>query len=100
MRWSLVALVLFASVAEAGAPRKLLLLAQGPDGHPPQTHEYEQGLKLLQRLLKAVPELDVTLVRADEPWAEGPELLAKADGAVLFLSEGAKWLRRDPKRLE
>jgi Trehalose utilisation len=100
MRWSLLALILFASVAEAGAPRKLLLLAQGPDGHPPQTHEYEQGLKLLQRLLKTVPELDVTLVRADEPWSEGPELLAKADGAVLFLSEGAKWLRRDPKRLE
>ena len=89
---------LLGSPALAG-PKKLLLLYQGPDGHPKETHEYELGLKLLHKLLDKTPGLDVTLARADEPWREGPELLAKADGAVLFLSEGARWLSNDPQRL-
>jgi hypothetical protein len=89
-----------ASAVQAGSPKKLLLLAQGPDGHPPQTHEYVAGLKVLQILLQKVPDLETTLVLADEPWREGPELLARADGAVVFLSEGARWLHQDPKRLE
>src|SRR5262245_39014156 len=83
----------------AGGPKKLVLLSQGPDGHPPETHEYDAGLKILHKLLAKTSKLDVTLVKADEPWRDGPELLAKADGAVLFLSEGAKWLSNDPKRL-
>src|ERR1041384_4593776 len=83
----------------AGGPKNLLLLSQGPDGHPPKTHEYDAGQKILQQLLAKVPGVKTTLVRADEPWREGPELLAKADGAVVFLSEGAKWLSNDPKRL-
>src|SRR5260370_13880157 len=89
-----------AGPAWADPPRKVLLLYQGPDGHPPQTHEYEQGMKILHQLLQKVPELETTLVRADEPWKDGPALLAKADGAVLFLSEGASWLSRDKQRLE
>jgi type 1 glutamine amidotransferase len=88
------------SPADAQAPKKLLLLAQGPDGHPPETHEYKLGQQILQKLLAKTPGLQTTVVYADEPWREGPELLAKADGAVLFLSEGAKWLHQDPKRLE
>src|SRR5581483_7732629 len=40
-----------------------------------------------------------TLVKADEPWRDGPDLLDQADGAVIFLSEGAKWLSQDPRRL-
>src|SRR5437868_6664162 len=31
--------------------RRVLLLYQGPDGHPAQTHEYELGMKVLQKLL-------------------------------------------------
>lgn len=88
------------SLVEAGAPKKLVLLAQKPDGHPPLTHEYEPGLRILQTLLGKVPGLQTTLVRADEPWRKGPEVLKDADGAVVFLSEGAHWLRQDPKRLE
>jgi len=86
--------------AMADPPRKVLLLYQGPDGHPPQTHEYELGMKLLHKMLEKVPDLETTLVKADEPWKDGPELLAKADGAVLFLSEGAAWLNRDKDRLK
>jgi hypothetical protein len=99
-RWLSLALCFtaFAGPAWADPPRKVLLLYQGPDGHPAQTHEYELGMKVLHKLLEKVPELETTLVKADEPWKEGPALLDKADGAVLFLSEGAGWLSRDPLR--
>jgi type 1 glutamine amidotransferase len=58
------------------------------------------GLKVLAKCLKDVPGLEITTVRADEPWKEGPELMARADGVVLFLSEGARWMNHDPKRRE
>lgn len=79
---------------------KLLLVGSGPDGHPAQTHEYMAGLKILVKCLKDVPGLEITTVRADEPWRDGPELIARADGVVLFLSEGARWMSHDPKRHE
>lgn len=90
---------LLASPGLAEAPKKLLLVGQGPDGHPAQTHEYLAGVNLLARLLAKTPGLEVTVVKADEPWREGPELLAKADGVVLFVSEGGKWMHDDPQRL-
>ena len=84
-----------------GAPSmKLLLVGSGPDGHPPQSHEYMAGLKILAKCLRIAPGLEITTVRADEPWKDGPELLARADGVVLFLSEGARWINHDPKRRE
>lgn len=95
---SLLALCLTSTVLAADAPRKLLLLGQGPDGHPPQTHEYLAGLRVLRTCLRPVPGVEVTLLRADEPWKEGPELIERADGVVLFLSEGAKWLSHDLRR--
>jgi type 1 glutamine amidotransferase len=95
-----VAFLLAAVPAYAAPPKRLLLFAQGPDGHPPQTHEYVLGLEILQKSLAKVPDLDITLARADEPWRDGPALLAKADGAVVFLSEGAKWLQNNPERLK
>jgi type 1 glutamine amidotransferase len=53
---------------------------------------------VLAKCLSSVPGLEITQVRADGDWPEGPELLAKADGVVLFVSEGAKWLNSDPAR--
>ena len=88
------------SAAAADPPKRLLLLSQKPDGHPPGTHEYAPGQRLLAALLKDVPGLQVEVVAADGDWPEGPELLAKADGAVLFVSEGAKWVNADPRRYE
>jgi type 1 glutamine amidotransferase len=90
----------FCTVAAAEAPKRVLLVGQGPDGHPPQTHEYVAGLKILRRCLQPVAGLETALVRADEPWKEGPELLERADCVVLFLCEGAKWMQQDAKRLD
>lgn len=79
--------------------RRVLLLGQKPDGHPAGTHEYMAGVKLLATLLGRVEGVQPIVVQADDPWTEGPELLDGADGAVLYLSEGAKWLQQDPERL-
>jgi type 1 glutamine amidotransferase len=93
--------LLLASAADAKTPgKRLLLLGQGPDGHPPQSHEYLAGLKILAACLRDTPELEVSLVRADEPWTEGPKLLREADGVVIFLAQGAHWVQADPRRLD
>jgi hypothetical protein len=90
-----------AFAAEPAAPTKrLLLLGQKPDGHPVGTHEYMPGQRILKDILERVPGLTVEIVQADDPWTDGPELLAKADGVVLFVSEGAKWISADPRRYE
>ena len=89
-----------ASSAAAEAPLKLLLIGQGPDGHPPTTHEYMAGLKVLAKCLEPVKGVEVTTVRADDPWKEGPELIGRSDGVVVFLAEGARWLAQDAKRQE
>jgi type 1 glutamine amidotransferase len=95
-----VAFVLSVLPADAGeAKKRVLLLWQSPDGHPKETHEYQLGQKILKRELDKFAGIETTLVNVDDPWKQGPELLAKADGVVLFISEGAKWLNADPKRL-
>jgi hypothetical protein len=96
-----VALLLAVSAttsADDGPAKRLLMLSQGPDGHPAGTHEYIAGQRVLARCLSQVPGLEISHARADGDWPEGPELLAKANGVVVFVSEGAKWLNADPKR--
>ena len=94
---SLLLIGIIYGTAEA-APKRLLLVSQGPDGHLPGTHEYVAGQKVIAELLAQVPGLEVTTSFADAQWVEGPELLAKCDGVVLFLSEGGKWMNADPRR--
>lgn len=86
------------ALADPPAAKRLLLLAQKPDGHPVGTHEYAAGQRVLAKCLSTVPGLKIAIVNADGEWPEGPDLLAKADAAVLFVSEGAKWLNSDPAR--
>ena len=86
------------TLADEAAPKRLLLLSQGPDRHPKGTHEYVAGQRVLAKCLSSVPKLEISQARADGDWPEGPALLAKTDGVVLFVSEGAKWLNADPKR--
>ncbi|QDU26510.1 Trehalose utilization [Anatilimnocola aggregata] len=102
VRHSLIALSFclfsFAAIAADKAPQQLLLLSQKPDGHPAATHEYEPGQKVLAKLLRDVPQLEISLVRADGDWTDGPAIIDKADHCVLFVSEGAKWVNNDPAR--
>lgn len=101
----LVALALLGfalSAAQADEPahaKRLLLLGQGPDGHPAATHEYLSGLRILKKCLDRVPGLESQIVAADEPFRTGPELIDRADGVVIFLAEGAKWIQQDEARL-
>lgn len=89
-----------AGVHSGEAPlRRVLLIGQGPDNHPWSTHEYMAGVELLARGLQQQDGLQVIVTRADEPWADGPELLDNADAAVVFVSQGAQWLQNDPQRL-
>ncbi|MBI3864029.1 MAG: ThuA domain-containing protein [Planctomycetia bacterium] len=96
---ALLVIVLTCGFASAVEPKRVLLLGQGPDGHPFKTHEYLAGLAVVKKCLDQVGGLRAEIVPADEPFAAGPELLDRADGAVLFLSEGAKWIQQDAERL-
>jgi hypothetical protein len=87
-------------VLAAEPVKTLMLLGQKPDGHPAGTHEYLAAQRILAALLKDVPGLKTEIVAGNDPWSEGPELLAKVDGVVLFVSEGAKWIQADPRRYE
>lgn len=81
-------------------PQRLLLVGQSPDDHRPSTHEYMAGIRQIRSLLQDTQRLDMQLVKADDPWNEGPDLLARADGAVLMVSEGARWIQSDAARHE
>ena len=86
--------------ASNARPQRLLLIGQGPDGsHKPTTHEYFAGVNLLARLMRDQPNLETIVVNASGDWRDGPQLLARADAAVIFVSEGAKWLSADAARL-
>jgi len=80
--------------------RRVLLIGQGPDGHPFSTHEYMAGVRLLEHVLQPIAGLQPLVVRADGPWSRGPELLDGAHCVVLFVSEGARWIRQDRQRLQ
>lgn len=96
---SLTLVFLPALSAAADKPQRLLLIGQAPDGHPPGTHEYRAAASLFSKMLAPMDRLQTIAVSADGDWPEGPELLDGADAAVVFVSEGAKWLQGDAKRL-
>jgi type 1 glutamine amidotransferase len=81
------------------APKRLLLIGQGPDGHPPGTHEFMAGVRVVSELLKPFAnDIQVTTAKADEPWTEGPQLIDRADGIVLLVTQGARWMQTDAAR--
>src|SRR5258705_251936 len=85
---SLLILVFAASVSAAAAgPRRLLIVGQGPDGHPPTTHEFMAGASVLAELLKPDRDLQATVVNAVEPWTDGPKLIDQGDGIVLLVTQ-------------
>jgi len=90
--------VLTVQTLAADKPRRLLIVDQKSDGHPPLTHEFVPGAKVLAELLKAYPDVSVTISHADDPWTEGPKLLDQSDGLVMFLSEGSRWMQTNETR--
>jgi len=100
LRSLLVVALVFAIISPAsGAELKRVLLVGQSRDHPPGSHEYMAGLRVLAKCLRAVPGLEVTLTKADEPWPEGPAMIDRADGVVLYLGQGARWIQKDPARL-
>ena len=97
---SAMAICLAGSPLSAAPAKKLLIIGDKPDGHPPKTHEFMAGGRILADLLKDTPDLEVTLVDGQEPWEAGPDLIRQSNGVVLFVSEGGKWAQRDPRRYE
>jgi type 1 glutamine amidotransferase len=98
LSWIALLLVALGSLAAAAEHKTLLLLGQNPDSHPRGTHEYVAGLDVLAGLLETTGGLRIRQAKADEPWLEGPEMLEGADGVVLFLAEGARWVQAEPRR--
>ncbi|MBX9654886.1 ThuA domain-containing protein [bacterium] len=94
----MAAIVLCVTSAFAEKDKHLLLIGQGPDGHPPTTHEFMAGVRIMEHLMRDIPNLVVTTAKADEPWPEGPALIDRADAIVLFLTQGGMWMRSNPER--
>jgi type 1 glutamine amidotransferase len=91
---------LVGAAEDASEVKHVLLLSQSPDGHPASTHEYAAGMNLLKATLASIPGIEVTHVNADSPWPAGPELIRDADCVAMFISEGARWIHQDPRRIE
>ncbi len=81
------------------ANKRVLLIGQGPDGHPVTTHEYRAGTQIVAKLLAKQAGVQTIVVSADGEWSDGPMLLDGADAVVLFVSQGAKWVQAQPQRL-
>src|SRR5262249_60164010 len=92
---SLLIPLLAATPLLADDPKKLLLVGQGPDGHPPMTHEYMDGLKVLEKVLRPVKHLEVRLVNADGKWENGRGQSCRSDTCVLFVCGGAEGVSAD-----
>jgi len=92
-------LIVSSSVASspAGQPKRVLLLA-GEKSHGPGAHEHLPGMKLLAKCFEGVPGLDVEVIDVSGKWEEGPELIRKADGIVMYLDFGMRWEQIDPER--
>jgi type 1 glutamine amidotransferase len=88
------------AVAAESAPKRLLIVGQGSDGHPPTTHEFMPGARVLAELLQPYKEVRATVVNGDEPWTDGPKLIDQADGIVMLVTQGAQWMQMEPQRHE
>lgn len=94
----LLASFLLPAAGFAAEKKKLLLIGQGSDGHPPGTHEFMAGTRVLRALLEKHSDIEITVTKADEPWADGPAMLDAADGAVLLVTQGSQFMQKTPER--
>ena len=107
-------------VERVPSKQKRLLLIGGPyDYHPKGSHEYMAGMRIVAKLLERVDGLNTRITNSGnafrrsegpdkrilgassvDPWPEGPDMIASADGIVLFRARGARWIQDNPKRAE
>jgi type 1 glutamine amidotransferase len=98
------ALFLALGIHAADKPRRVLIVGQSSDGHPPLTHEFMPGARVLQELLNNSPDalkfsdVQTKVVRADEPWPDGPKLIDDCDGLVMLVTQGSRWMQTDSNR--
>lgn len=98
IRLVLLIMLALATGVEAAPPRRILLIGAPNDTHPRTTHEYMAAMRLLDQELHSAQGVEPVITQADSAWPDGPELLDRADVAVVFLTEGARWLVADPAR--
>jgi Trehalose utilisation len=97
---SLALVCLLTFVTSTAEAKRILLLWQSPDGHPVKSHEYETGIKIIANWFQNNTGHQVIVSNADEPWEDGPQLLEHADTVVMYLAQGAQWIRSKPERLK
>lgn len=98
LRFLLLILVALATGGEAAPRPRVLLIGSPNDTHPRTTHEYMSAMRLLDQELRSGHGVEPVITQADSAWPDGPVLLDRADVAVVFLTEGARWLAADPAR--
>ena len=68
--------LLFLASVQAAESKKLLLIGQGPDGHPPGTHEFVAGIKVIDALLKPyATHIRTTITKPGQPARVAPEAI-------------------------
>jgi len=102
MSWrsTIVSLLLLLWTVDGNADNetKRVLLLAGKGSHGYGAHEHEAGIRVLAKCLQGVPNLDVSTHYVGDGWPEGPELIEKADGIVMFLDFGSRFEQEDPQR--
>lgn len=79
------------SMALGAEPKRIVLIA-GKPSHPPRMHEFNAGVQLLAKCLKAFDErnvevaLDVQFVL--NGWAKDEQLLRQADAVIFYMDGG------------
>jgi type 1 glutamine amidotransferase len=59
------------------------------------------GVRVVDALLKPfAADIATTTAKADEPWPEGAAMIDNADGIVMLVTQGARWMQTDPLRHE
>jgi hypothetical protein len=82
--------------AEPGAVhKKILLIGHAKDSHPPRTHEYLEGCKLLAKCLVQTPGVETVVW---EGWPADPAQAGGAAAIVLYVPWGANVLFDGPQR--
>src|SRR6478736_5420649 len=92
------ALFLALEIHAADKPRRVLIVGQSPDGHPPLTHEFMAGARVMDELLKKFPDIQTQVVKAGEPWLDGAKLLDNCDGLLMLVTQGSRWMQTDSSR--